>query len=1150
LAEIWGTAGDDVLVGTSGNDIIMGGAGADRLNGGAGDDHLGGYSYGPRGGDDPDSAIDILTGGPGADTFHVEHYVYLSNPKINGLVIIDRITDFSAAEGDRIALDMDQNLYGNLGKYTTWRGEVTNPQFGLTAGKAFGDVYQAGYCGVFSWTNGSVKYLIVDTNADGLLDRTDFVMALEGAPQLDRYSFVGNNGYYVSTTPNTGGSWTGADIDEELLGGAGPDEAWGMGGKDELHGGAGADILHGGDADDVLHGEQGSDILYGDAGNDTLWASPIYNGFVDGSPDKLYGGAGNDTLYGSDGADVLDGGDGNDAIDAYWMHGNASDIISGGAGDDIIHATNAVIDGGAGNDTIVIEYNGSVLTGGEGADVFRFYILDPPNSGQASYQNPNLIRDFSVAQGDVIELTGAVKPYAFYGAVDNGGFSLTLGSKFSLVGAEYGGDGVTQLWTWRSGGFTYVIADDNGNGVLDANDDVLKFDGAPMLGSAAFSPSSLAKLNGATEQADTLTGGGGYDVMYGLGGADTLRGGGGDDYVYGNNGADQLWGDDGGDHLFGGPGDDAIDGGLGYDYIQGGAGGDIIHGGAGDDQISTVGDDSAPEGADVVNIVYGDDGNDFIWGPQPELLSKGWLQKDQLNGGYGNDNITGSGLLHGDAGDDTLKGNGELYGDAGADNLMAIRTATLHGGDGDDVVGVAYNYYGDVGSAVMFGDAGKDTFIGGSGADVINIELGDASADAGAGDDILNIYDTRAGEVAVLTTVLGRDGADTIVIKGALSAPLTIDGGDYGGVDTLDLSAAQVGVKIDLSVTAAQDTGMGRLTLISIENVRGGDYGVTLTGDRFANALLGGAGADTLSGGKGDDVLTGGGGDDALDGGDGADTAVYAGPASAYSWARGTDGSWTVKDLRVGVAEGQDTLNNVEGLRFSDKTVSISASAAQVAVGAILRGGTGASAADLDARISAGTLSSAGAITEIIKAADATTSVASMSYQFFTGKVPSGGGIDFLISPTGPNSNNLNSAYYAKFDTVNRYINFAVNLGRDGDGKASFMAKYGALSLFDATKEAYKAIFGAAPTDAKVHSLMDSRVDYLAYYGGDGATGIGTKAAMVGFLLAAAATEDLGVIAKSNDAWLTDLADGSAPFAVNILDPSNGYYKADYVFGG
>lgn len=236
-----------------------------------------------------------------------------------------------------------------------------------------------------------------------------------------------------------------------------------MGGQDELHGGRGADVLYGGPGDDILHSEQEADTLYGDAGDDTLWASPIYNGFVDGAPDKLYGGAGNDKLYGSDGADILDGGDGDDAINAYWLHGKVADVISGGAGNDIIEATNSIVDGGSGADTIVITYNGSVLTGGAGADIFRFYPLGPPHAGAPSYQSPNLIRDFSIAQGDKLDIqatSGGFWPLVFYGAVDNAFFSLSLGAKFSIIGSEYG-VGLKQSWTWRIGGFTYLILDNN-----------------------------------------------------------------------------------------------------------------------------------------------------------------------------------------------------------------------------------------------------------------------------------------------------------------------------------------------------------------------------------------------------------------------------------------------------------------------------------------------------------------------------------------------------------------------------------------------------------------------------------------------------------------------------------------------------------------
>ena len=173
--------------------------------------------------------------------------------------------------------------------------------------------------------------------------------------------------------------------------------------------------------------------------------------------------------------------------------------------------------------------------------------------------------------------------------------------------------------------------------------------------------------------------------------------------------------------------------------------------------------------------------------------------------------------------------------------------------------------------------------------------------------------------------------------------------------------------------------------------------------------------------------------------------------------------------------------------------------------------------------------------------------VATLAYQFFTGKIPGLGGIDYLVSPTGPNPNNLNSAYYQSFNLENRYINFAVNLGRDGEGKAAFLAAYGGLSPAAATKKAYGVIFGTEPTDAKVTALLAGGRDlYFASYGGDGVGGQGTKAAMIGWLLAEAVKADLGMYARANDAFLTDLADG-ATFAVDLVGV---YGRPEFNFGG
>ena len=86
-----GLAGDDTLSGRAGDDTLDGGAGTDRLSGGAGNDRLSGGTGNDR-----------LTGGGGADVF-----VLASG---GGR---DRITDFSLAQGDRLALDAA--LWGGAG---------------------------------------------------------------------------------------------------------------------------------------------------------------------------------------------------------------------------------------------------------------------------------------------------------------------------------------------------------------------------------------------------------------------------------------------------------------------------------------------------------------------------------------------------------------------------------------------------------------------------------------------------------------------------------------------------------------------------------------------------------------------------------------------------------------------------------------------------------------------------------------------------------------------------------------------------------------------------------------------------------------------------------------------------------------------------
>ncbi len=89
---LFGDAGDDIVWGNLGNDTCDGGSGNDQVRGGQGDDVI----FGGSGNDfvSGDRGNDTITGGSGADLFH--------DSQDAG---IDKVMDFSVAEGDRVELD-------------------------------------------------------------------------------------------------------------------------------------------------------------------------------------------------------------------------------------------------------------------------------------------------------------------------------------------------------------------------------------------------------------------------------------------------------------------------------------------------------------------------------------------------------------------------------------------------------------------------------------------------------------------------------------------------------------------------------------------------------------------------------------------------------------------------------------------------------------------------------------------------------------------------------------------------------------------------------------------------------------------------------------------------------------------------------------
>lgn len=932
---------------------------------------------------------------------------------------------------------------------------------------------------------------------------------------------------------------TGTGDADTIVGLGGDDILSGLGGADVMSGGEGNDQVDGGDGNDQVYGGRGSDTVRGGAGNDWVYAgggpSDASSSDDETSVNVLYGDDGDDAIQGGDGLDTLEGGAGDDVLNAGASFlGTVGDILRGGDGNDRLYGRQATLDGGAGNDRLTIR-TGSTLTGGTGADTFWTSKSVFERDGYWLEDGISVITDYSAAQGDRLSLDDPEyyrdTRLVFRGGLDNPTFSLEVGKAYSVDGL---GVGFTQIWTWSNGGATYLFADFDSDGLLSGGDAVVKLLGDVKLTAADFDRAYFTGVMG-TSARDVFNGAETADLYFAAGGADEIRGAGGDDILYGNMGDDNMFGDAGADRLYGGEGADAINGGAGDDYIYGGLGGDTIRGGDGRDIIyaNATGYDSGSETGRTGNIIYGEAGDDDITG------ASAW---DQLHGGDGADSIRGGGEIWGDAGGDYLSGS----------DYIEDGPVIIHGGDGNDIIG-AGNGGAD---AVLWGDAGWDNITGGWGNDTLNVELGDAQANGGWGDDKILIGGLRAGDAPSLNIARGEYGDDVLAPLEALTSidSITLSGGE--GSDTVDLSRATGAVTVDLTKTAAQVSGMGNIKFEGVENLVAGNFGSTLTGDANVNVLTGGAGVDTLSGGGGRDVFKGGGGNDVIDGGEGVDTVHFSGKWSDYTLTA-SGGTWTIKDNRAGAPEGQDVLRNVEFARFADRVVTNGFTVAPVvdtAFASILRADAATAmlsniTVDLVIKLAAGA-PDAEVVSTLVRAADATTSVAAMAYQFFTGKIPTAAGFDYLVAPTGPNPNNLNSAYYQLFNLENRYINFAVNLGKMGEGQAAFAAKYGALTLFEATREAYKTIFGGAPTDSKVHALIDARVDYFASYGGDGANGLGTKAAMVGWLLAEAQKSDIGIMSRAVNLWLADVADASAPYAVNVLDPTKSYYNAGWLFDG
>lgn len=324
--------------------------------------------------------------------------------------------------------------------------------------------------------------------------------------------------------------------------------------------------------------------------------------------------------------------------------------------------------------------------------------------------------------------------------------------------------------------------------------------------------------------------------------------------------------------------------------------GERLIGGIGDDSLLGLGGDDILEGGDGNDVLEGGEGNDRLWGNRGADTLVGGVGDDELNGAHagGFEVDDGSDLL--DGGD----GNDRLWGENADD--------TLEGGAGSDLL------IGDVGNDSIGGGSGDDRIWAGAGRDTVAAGEGDDEVYGanGGGPEIPDDDDWIAGGEGS-DRIFGESGSDTL--RGGPGDDL-LDGGS--GLDTLDLSDAQMPLRVSLRSGAALSDEIGSDVVMSVERVIAGaagdvleslDSGSHLVGEGGDDTLIGLGGVDTLEGGPGNDVLRGGGERDWLDGGKGFDTASYA------------DSPHGVRISLTSGSSSSDTLisiENIAGSAFAD----------------------------------------------------------------------------------------------------------------------------------------------------------------------------------------------------------------------------------------
>ena len=807
--QLFGGGGDDTLYGGAGHDLLRGNVGNDLLYGGTGDDYL-----------DGGQGDDLLDGGDG----------------------YDRLSYFGSATGP---VTIDLRIQGVA--QDTGQGMDTLIGIEHAGGTTFGDtlIGNDGDNFLRGSSDGAGDDTVDGQGGNDLIEDGAGNHQLEGGTGSDTFLYAPTGGLGIDISLASQGA--GQDTGVGMMTLSGFENLSGSMNDDRLTGDGGDNILAGWGGNDRLTGGGGNDTLYGDGAfgldtHGTLLSGPINlqaDAGVTGN-DILEGGLGDDLLFGGGGTDTASYANASGAVTAFlYKLGNGNGEASGADGNDFFQGIENltgsafadslggnnlanVLDGGDGNDGLRGNGGDDTLLGGNGNDFLNGSAGNDIVNGGAGFDRAAFYED-ATASGVTVDLNKQGV------AQDTGqGFDILLNIE-NVSGSAYGdtliGDGGdNQLWgsastlsdgtivttnndTLSGGGGNDLLQVGIGNHLLDGGSgiDTLRFteNGAAETGLTL----SLA-LQGFTQ----LSGNGSWMLT----GIENLSGGIADDSLTGDGGVNVLAGDRGNDVLSGGGGNDTLygDGAIGVNAPGSGA-------------IETFADVTLldPLLVDGNDILEGGDGDDQLYGgggidTASYAAATGGVQVSLYDGGFGE--------AFGAAGYDQLHDMENITGSAFNDTLTGNGAAnTLAGGGGDDRV---------------VGNGGNDNLSGGDGADYITGGFGDDVIAGGNGIDRAGWYQTNAG--------LG-------------------------------------GATVDLRILVAQNTGsQGWDTLSGIENLSGTPFADSLTGDNNDNWLWGspatiGVGNvsttnnDYLDGQGGNDLLWVGIGNHTLIGGTGIDTLEF-----------------------------------------------------------------------------------------------------------------------------------------------------------------------------------------------------------------------------------------------------------------------------------